>query len=59
VLDRNLIRTEIFRHQIHQPENTYNARFTREELRISIEDMRQFIRTKAEAEGLWDPIDEY
>ena len=59
VYTQQLIRTEIIRHQIHHPENTHNARFTREELHTSIEDMRQYIRTRAEAEGLWDPIAEY
>ena len=59
VITRNLIRTEIIRHQIHHPENTHNARFTREELKTSIEDMRQYIRARAETEGLWDPIDDY
>lgn len=59
VFTRNLIRTEIIRHQIHHPENTHNPRFTHAELQTSIEDMRQYIRTRAEAEGIWDLIDEY
>ena len=59
VFTRNLIRTEIIRHQIHHPENTLNTRFTRKELKTSIEDMRHYIRTRAEAKGIWDPIDEY
>ena len=58
VYTQQLIRTEIIRHQIHHPENIHNPRFTREELQTSIEDMRQYIRTRAETEGLWDPIDE-
>lgn len=48
--------TEYVRHQIHHPENHNNAHFTREELRQSIEDMRNYIRKRAEAEGIWDPI---
>ena len=31
------------RHQIHHPENTFNERFTREELEYSVNGMRQFI----------------
>lgn len=59
VITRNLVRTEIIRHQIHHPENTLNTRFTREELQNSIEEMRRYIRERAEADGLWDPIEEY
>jgi len=59
VYTQQLVRTEIIRHQIQQPENTHNTRFTRGELQISIDDMRQYIRTRAEAEGMWDPIDDY
>lgn len=59
VVTRNITRTEIIRHQIHHPENIHNARFTHEELKTSIEEMRQYIRTRAETEGYWDPIDEY
>lgn len=36
-------KTEIIRHQIHHPENTLNARYTTEELRQSIELMRQYL----------------
>lgn len=35
--------TEYIRHQIHHPENKRNRRFTLEELRTSIEMMREFI----------------
>ncbi len=35
--------TEYIRHQIHHPENHLNARYTRDELRQSIVDMRTFI----------------
>lgn len=52
----NLDLTEYVRHQIHHPENHSNAHFTKDELRQSIEDMRNYIRNRAEAEGIWDPI---
>lgn len=52
----NLDLTEYVRHQIHHPENHNNAHFTRAELMQSIEDMRSYIRGRAEAEGIWDPI---
>lgn len=29
------------------------------EIHISIHDMHQYVQTRAEAEGLWDPINEY
>lgn len=38
--------TEYIRHQIHHPENTNNIRFTEEQLRYSIDMMREFIDTK-------------
>lgn len=38
-----LIKTEIIRHQIHHPENTFNKHFTSEELDYSIQEMRSFI----------------
>lgn len=40
----NIILTEYIRHQIHHPENTLNTRFTAEQLRESIELMRNFIQ---------------
>lgn len=46
------------RNQIHHPENQYNVHFTMEELRNSIEDMRIYIRDRAEGEGIWEPITE-
>ena len=46
------------RHQIHHPENQNNVHFTMEELRQSIEDMRRYIRNRAEMEGIWEPISE-
>ena len=48
--------TEYVRHQIHHPENHNNVHYTREELKQSIEDMRGYIRNRAETEGIWDPI---
>lgn len=39
----SLTKTEIIRNQIHHPENTYNQRFTGQELKQSIEEMRDFI----------------
>ena len=59
VFTKSLIKTEIIRHQIHHPENTHNTRFTRQELLQSIEDMRIYIRTRAETEGIWDPVEDY
>lgn len=39
----NITMTEYIRHQIHHPENTHNRRFTKDELKTSIEEMRNFI----------------
>lgn len=52
----NLDLTEYVRHQIHHPENHSNTHFTIGELKQSIEDMRNYIRSRAEAEGIWEPI---
>lgn len=52
----NLDLTEYVRHQIHHPENHSNTHFTQSELRQSIEDMRLYIRNRAETEGIWEPI---
>lgn len=38
------ILTEYIRHQIHHPENRYNARFTFEQLKESVDLMRNFIQ---------------
>ena len=43
LIDEDITLTEYIRHQIHHPENTMNPRFTREQLRESIEAMRDFI----------------
>ena len=53
---RNLDLTEYVRHQIHHPENHNNVHFTPDELKQSIEDMRTYIRNRAEREGMWEPI---
>lgn len=42
----NKILSEYIRHQIHHPENTYNQKFTTDELRKSISEMRTFILGK-------------
>lgn len=52
----NLDLTEYVRHQIHHPENHSNVHFTRDELKQSIEAMRDYIRNRAETEGIWDSI---
>ena len=41
-----LSQTEIIRNQIHHPENRRNRRFTEDELRTSIEEMRKFIQAQ-------------
>lgn len=41
--------SEYIRHQIHHPENTLNAHYSKEELRQSIIDMREFINQKRQA----------
>lgn len=40
----NIILSEYIRHQIHHPENTNNIKYTEEELKESIQLMRNFIR---------------
>lgn len=52
----NLDLTTYIRHQIHHPENHINPHFTMDELRESIEDMRNYIRKRAEEEKIWEPI---
>lgn len=41
-----LVLTDIIRHQIHHPENHNNNRYTRENLKDSINDMRLYIKNK-------------
>ena len=55
LLDEQKILTEYIRHQIHHPENHANARYTREELRESIDLMRTFIQTTQTSEGIVEP----
>lgn len=43
-----ITKTEYIRHQIHHPENTHNIRFSDDELRVSIEAMREFIRLQTQ-----------
>ena len=50
LVDRQLIQTEIIRHQVHHPENRNNTRFTQENLAHSISEMRQFIEKKRKQE---------
>lgn len=40
---KQIVLTEYIRHQIHHPENTHNQRFTPQDLRDSIEEMRSFL----------------
>lgn len=51
--NENITLTEYIRHQIHHPENAHNTRFTNEQLKESICQMRDFIKeqytTNAEA----------
>lgn len=49
--EQQICMTEYIRHQIHHPENTYNARFNDLQLRRSIEDMRAFVTSKAQTSG--------
>lgn len=41
-----IILSEYIRHQIHHPENTQNERYTFDQLKQSIEDMRSFIQSE-------------
>ena len=41
-----IILTQYIRHQIHHPENEMNSRFTLEDLKNSIEMMREFVRER-------------
>ncbi len=43
VKDEQKVLTEYIRHQIHHPENRLNDRYTKDELKQSINDMRAFI----------------
>ena len=43
IKDEQMILTDYIRNQIHHSENHYNSIYTKEELRQSIESMREFI----------------
>ena len=45
-IEQQIILTEFIRHQIHHPENTLNAKYTFEQLRTSIDQMREFLRAE-------------
>ena len=53
--DEEKVLTEYIRHQIHHPENKENVLYTQEELRESINEMREFIRNTSENDGVGDP----
>lgn len=46
VVEEQKVLAEYIRHQIHHPENKHNPRYTREELKESIESMRNFIEER-------------
>lgn len=48
IKEEQKVLTEYIRHQIHHPENTLNPRYTHEELRQSIDEMRDFIQSMGE-----------
>ncbi len=45
VVTEHVVLTDYIRHQIHHPENTYNTRYTFQELKDSVNLMRNFIQT--------------
>ena len=54
ISDEQKVLTEYIRHQIHHPENQNNPRYTREELKQSIDLMRVFIEEKR-TDGFVEP----
>lgn len=46
IKEQNIILPEYIRHQIHHPENKENVKYTKEELKQSIDAMRDFIQQK-------------
>lgn len=54
IIDEQKVLTEYIRHQIHHPENKNNPRYTREELKQSIDLMRTFIEQQSAA-GIVEP----
>ena len=55
VVDEQKVLTEYIRHQIHHPENQNNVRYTRDELKKSIDEMRQFIQVTLQTSGINEP----
>lgn len=53
--DEQKILTEYIRHQIHHPENHHNIRYTIEELKQSIDEMRDFINNIATTQPVTEP----
>lgn len=54
IKDEQKVLSEYIRHQIHHPDNKNNPRYTREELRQSIDLMREFIDRQSVA-GIVEP----
>lgn len=48
IRQQQIVLTEYIRHQIHHPENELNTRYNKEQLELSINDMRKFIIKKKE-----------
>mgnify|MGYP001624086373 FL=1 len=55
MVDEQKVLTEYIRHQIHHPENQNNVRYTRDELKKSIDEMRQFIQVTLQTSGINEP----
>lgn len=55
VRDEQKTLTEIIRHQIHHPENHLNKRYSQEELRQSIIEMREFIANMRQSTDVTEP----
>lgn len=53
--DEQKVLTEYIRHQIHHPENPLNTKYTIEELKQSIEAMREFIQDMVAEHGVIEP----
>lgn len=47
IRQQQIVLTEYIRHQIHHPENELNTRYNKEQLELSINDMRKFIIKKS------------
>ena len=54
IINEQKVLTEYIRHQIHHPENQNNPRYTREELKQSIDLMRTFIEQQSTT-GIVEP----